>query len=64
LREAWFAAPDQAAEKQVARELQALVWEEAPFIPLGLLRPPMAYRRSLTGVLTGGPALFWNVRRG
>ena len=24
----------------------------------------MAYRRSLTGVLTGGPALFWNVRRG
>jgi peptide/nickel transport system substrate-binding protein len=64
LREAWFAAPDQAAEKIIARDLQSLVWEEAPFVPLGLLRPPMAYRRSLTGVLTGGPALFWNVRRG
>jgi peptide/nickel transport system substrate-binding protein len=64
LREAWFAAPDQAAEKQIAQNLQMLVWEEAPFIPLGLLRPPMAYRRSLTGILTGGPALFWNVRRG
>ena len=48
----------------VVRNAAALVWEEAPFIPLGLLRPPMAYRHSLTGIVTGGPALFWNVRRG
>ena len=32
--------------------------------PLGLLRPPQAYRRSLTNIVTGGPPLFWNVRRG
>jgi len=64
LREAWFDAPDQAAERKIAEELQALVWEEAPFIPLGLLRPPQAYRRSLTNIVTGGPPLFWNVRRG
>ena len=64
LREAWFTAPDLPAERRIAQDLQALVWEEAPFVPLGLLRPPMAYRRSLTGVLTGGPALFWNLRRG
>ncbi|TCZ57960.1 ABC transporter substrate-binding protein [Roseicella aquatilis] len=64
LREAWFSAPDQAAEKAIAAQLQRLVWEEAPFVPLGLLRPPMAYRRSLSGIVTGGPAIFWNVRRG
>ena len=64
LRDAWFAAPDQAAEQRIAAQLQALVWEEVPFIPLGLLRPPMAYRRSLTNLVTGGPPLFWNLRRG
>lgn len=64
LRDAWFEAPDLATEQRIAAELQALVWEEAPFIPLGLLRPPQAYRRSLTNIVTGGPPLFWNVRRG
>jgi len=64
LRDAWFAAPDQGAEKRIAEELQMLVWQEAPFVPLGLLRPPQAYRRSLTGLVTGGPPIFWGVRRG
>jgi peptide/nickel transport system substrate-binding protein len=64
LRDAWFEAPDLAAERRIADELQALVWEEAPFIPLGVLRPAQAYRRSLTNIVTGGPPLFWNVRRG
>lgn len=64
LREAWFDAPDLATEKRIAEDIQRLVWEEAPFIPLGLLRPPQAYRRSLTDIVTGGPPLFWNVRRG
>jgi peptide/nickel transport system substrate-binding protein len=39
------------------------VWQEVPFIPLGLVLSPQAYRRSLTGVVKGGPALFWGVRR-
>jgi peptide/nickel transport system substrate-binding protein len=64
LREAWFDAPDAAAEKRIAEQLQALVWEEAPFIPLGLLRPPQAFRRGLTEMVTGGPPVFWGVRRG
>jgi peptide/nickel transport system substrate-binding protein len=64
LRERWFAAADLAEAKAIAGELQALLWEEAPFVPLGLLRPPQAYRRSLSDVITGGPPLFWGVRRG
>ena len=63
LREEWFEAKDAETEKRVARELQMAVWEEAPFVPLGLLRPQQAYRRSITGVVKGGPTLFWNVRR-
>ncbi len=64
LREAWFDAPDLAAQRRIAEDLQRLVWEEAPFLPLGLLRPAQAYRRSLSGILAGGPPLFWGVRRG
>jgi len=63
LRDQWFEATDPAAEKRIAEALQLNVWEEAPFIPLGLQRPQQAYRRSITGVLKGGPSLFWNVRR-
>ncbi|MBU8546715.1 MULTISPECIES: ABC transporter substrate-binding protein [Roseomonadaceae] len=63
LREAWFEAPDLAAERRIAEEMQRVVWQEVPFIPLGQVRPRMAFRRSLTGVVKGGPALFWGVRR-
>ncbi len=63
LREAWFNAPDVAAEQRIAREIQRVAWEEVPFIPLGQVRPPQAWRRHLTQVVRGGPALFWGVRR-
>jgi peptide/nickel transport system substrate-binding protein len=63
LRDAWFEAPDLAAEKRIAEEMQRVVWQEVPFLPLGQVLPRMAYRRSLTGVVKGGPALFWGVRR-
>ncbi|MCX7374454.1 MAG: ABC transporter substrate-binding protein [Alphaproteobacteria bacterium] len=63
LREEWFAAPDIAAEQRIARGMQRVALEEVPFIPLGLVRPPQAWRRSITGVVKGGSALFWGVRR-
>jgi peptide/nickel transport system substrate-binding protein len=63
LREAWFEATDLEAERRIAAEIQRTVWQEVPFIPLGQILPPMAYRRSLTGVVKAGPAVFWGVRR-
>jgi peptide/nickel transport system substrate-binding protein len=63
LRDAWFEAPDQEGEKRIAEEIQLTVWEEVPFIPLGQVFQPMAYRRSITGLVKGGPPLFWGVRR-
>jgi peptide/nickel transport system substrate-binding protein len=63
LRETWFDAPDGDAERRIAEEIQREVWRSLPFVPLGQVRPPQAYRRSLTGVITGGSSLFWGVRR-
>lgn len=61
LREAWFAAPDFAAEKRLCAEIQAEAFRFVPFIPLGQYFPPTAFRRSLTGIREGF-AQFYDVR--
>ena len=62
LREDWFKAPDLAAQKDIARRIQTLAFEQVPYVPLGQLFFPTAFRSNLTGVLNGSP-VFWNVRR-
>jgi len=63
LRDAWFDAPDLAGQQALCRDLQRQNWQDVPFIPLGQFFQPTAYRKSVTGVLKGGFALFYNVRR-
>ncbi len=62
LRESWFAASDAAAQKRLGEQMQAQAFVDVPYVPLGVFYQPTAYKRELTGVLTGLP-LFWNVRR-
>ena len=61
LRNAWFDAPDQAAQKKICQDMQLQCMVDAPSLPLGQYIQPTAYRTSLTGVLNGF-ATFWNVR--
>ncbi len=63
LRNAWFDAPDAAAQKAVGREIQLQAFQDVPYLPVGQYFQATAYRRDLTGVLKGLP-LFWNVKRG
>ncbi|WP_137179587.1 ABC transporter substrate-binding protein [Roseomonas sp. AR75] len=62
LAAAWIDAPDLAAQRAIAAEMQRLAFEEVPYLPLGQYFQPTAYRRRLTGVLRG-PPLFWNLRQ-
>jgi peptide/nickel transport system substrate-binding protein len=62
LRNDWFAAPDQAAQRHIARVLQRQAFEDVPYIPLGQYFVPTAYQANLTGIIYGNP-VFWNVRR-
>ncbi|HWK45526.1 MAG TPA: ABC transporter substrate-binding protein [Stellaceae bacterium] len=62
LRDAWFDAPDEAAQKEIGVRMQRQAFIDTPYVPLGLFYQPTAYNKSLTGVLKGLP-LFWNVRR-
>lgn len=62
LRNAWFDAPDLAAQQKVARDIQAEAFEFVPYLPLGQYLQATAYSTKLTGVLNGF-ALFWNVQK-
>jgi peptide/nickel transport system substrate-binding protein len=62
LRERWLEAPDLAAQKQLATEIQAKAFEDVPYYPLGVYYLLTAYRANLDGIQGGIPA-FWGVRR-
>ncbi len=62
LRNAWFAAPDLAAQQDIARQIQLQAFQDVPYLPLGQYFQAWAYRRGLTGILKGLP-MFWNVQR-
>ena len=62
LREAWFDAPDLAAQKAIAEDIQRTVFEEAPYLPSGQYFANTAYRRTITEPISEVFA-FWGVRR-
>jgi peptide/nickel transport system substrate-binding protein len=62
LRDAWFKAPDLAAQKKICEQIQLQAFVDVPYIPLGQYFTPTAYQASLEGILQGTP-VFWNVRR-
>lgn len=59
----WITAPNPAARAEVADAIQARAFETVPFIPCGQFQIRTAYRRSLTGMVEGGAAFMWNIRR-
>jgi peptide/nickel transport system substrate-binding protein len=62
LRQAWIDAPDQAARKSIAVELQRQAFNDVPYIPLGQYFAATAYKKNITGLLSGF-VKFWNVQR-
>ncbi len=64
LRDKWAVAPDDAARKQVAREIQDNAWNFVPHAYFGQWFQPAALR-NLSGMI-GMPELipFWNVKKG
>lgn len=62
LRLSWFETPDRAAQKVIAEKMQLQALSQAPYLPLGQIVQPAAYRRGLTDILPGF-AKFWSVRK-
>ena len=63
LRDKWFDAPDLAAQKAVAEDIQRLAFQHVPYIPIGQYFQPTAHRSNMTGFLKSPLSLFWNVQK-
>ncbi len=62
LRTAWFAAPDEATQARIGREMQKVAFEQVPYVPLGQFFSPTALRADLQD-MQKGVALFYGIRR-
>ena len=62
LRDAWFEAPDLAAQQKLCAEMQAELWNFVPYVPMGMHDQPTAYFSYLKGVRDGYPQ-FYGVER-
>jgi peptide/nickel transport system substrate-binding protein len=62
LEQAWFDAPDLAAQKRIGIAIQQQFFDDLPYIPLGQYLSGTAYRQGLTDIRRG-IVLPLNVRR-
>ena len=62
LRNAWLGAASQDTQLGIAREMQALAFQEIPYIPLGQMISSTAHRSDLVGMVPNQVG-FWNIRR-
>ena len=63
LRDQWMDAPDLAAQKKIAQDMQRIAFEEVPFIPLGQIYYPTAFRTDIVDIVPASFPIFWGVKR-
>ncbi len=63
LRLAYIRAPDEAARRQALETLQRRFVEVVPLIPLGQYKQPIAWRDSVSGLLTATVNVYWNIEK-
>jgi peptide/nickel transport system substrate-binding protein len=64
LRDAFVRAKSLEEQKEIATEIQARVYDQVIYIPLGQWTIPSVWRKDISGILDG-PAtpIFWNVEK-
>lgn len=63
LRDAWFEAPDLAAQKTICEDIQRMAFAEVPEIPLGVTFQPTAFRNTRSGFARTPYPAFWGVKK-
>ena len=61
LRMEWIRATDPARRKQLAEQIQTVVFDEVPFVSWGQYVQPAVHRKNVRGVLQFPSTLLWNV---
>ncbi len=64
LIDAWFKAPDFAAQNKLAADIQVEAYtNNVPYVPTGQFVAPTAYRKNLEGIIIAPVAFVWNVEK-
>jgi peptide/nickel transport system substrate-binding protein len=63
LRDAWFKAPDPAAQKKLAADIQVEAFQSVPYVPTGQFLIPTAYRKNIEGIIVAPAIFLWNVEK-
>jgi peptide/nickel transport system substrate-binding protein len=63
LREEWLDAPDLAAQRAIAMQIQRTALDEVPYIPVGQWFTPSAWRGNISGIVKGSSPVFWNLTK-
>ncbi len=58
LYDSWFEAPDQAAQKKICDEMQAVFWQDPPFAPMGMYDQPTAFNKRIRDIPEGWPQFY------
>ena len=58
LRDAWFEAPDLAAQQKLCREMQVEYFQNPPYVALGMYDSPTAFHRYLKDIRDGWPQFY------
>jgi peptide/nickel transport system substrate-binding protein len=58
LYDAWFEAPDLAAQKQICDQMQAEFWLNPPYAPMGMYDQPTAFNKRITDIPEGWPQFY------
>ena len=61
LRNKWAASTDANERKDLATAIQVQALKTLPYVPLGSIQAPSAYRKDLTGVFSAPVQAFWNI---
>jgi peptide/nickel transport system substrate-binding protein len=63
LREQWLEAPDRAAQRAIAGQMQRIAFEEVPYLPTGQHFNPTAHRTNVVDIVKASFPIFWGVRK-
>jgi peptide/nickel transport system substrate-binding protein len=59
----WALETDPAKQRQLIDELQRLHMENVTYVPLGMYRPTIIYRKELSGIIPAPAIFYWNIRK-
>jgi peptide/nickel transport system substrate-binding protein len=59
----WTLASDPDKRKVLIEELQRVHLENVTYVPLGMYRPTIIYRKELSGIIPAPAIFYWNIRK-